>query len=185
VPTERLTRRAAALQAAATLTYGHGSPRQIARLVTEVADVFDAWLAIPAPAARLDPTADPPVDKPTGTPDGNGNSMLQIELPDTKDVTVHANPLDAEGFAATGDTITWTAADSTGAPTTAVTLTPSADTLSCYVASGAPTAGIALTLADSQGNTEVVTIDVLGGPAKSLAASADAPVDKPAAAPAA
>jgi hypothetical protein len=150
--------------------------------VLDTADNYLHWLTGPHRAVSINPTADPPVDKPGGT-DGNGNSMpLQIELPDTQDVVVHANPKDAEGFAASGDTITWAVTDAVGGPTDVV-LTPSVDTLSCYVASGAPAAGILLTLSDPAGNSEVVTIDVLGGPVKSLGASADAPVDKPVPAP--
>lgn len=158
-----------------------GGPTQI----LAEADAFYHWLTGPHPVVRLILTAGAPVDKNTRAPSFGAfltpriENPVQIELPDTKDVTLRVKPVDAEGFAEP-DTLTWTAVDSTGAASTAVTLTPSDDTLSCYVASGAPTNGIVVTATDPAGNTASATIDVLGGPVSSLAMTADDPVDKPA-----
>lgn len=158
-----------------------GGPMQI----LAEADAFYHWLTGPHPVVRLILTADTPVDKKTGAPSfgafltRRNENPVQIELPDTKDVTLRVKPVDAEGFAEP-DTLTWTAVDSTGAATAAVTLTPSQDTLSCYVASGAPTNGVVVTATDPAGNTATVTIDVLGGPATAFEMTADDPVDKPA-----
>jgi len=154
------------------------------------ADAFYHWLTGPHPVARLILTADAPVDKPTGrltfrlpTPSRRIENPVQLELLDTKDVTVRVKPVDTEGYVAP-DSVTWSAADSTGTATTAVTLTPSEDTLSCYVASGAPTPGVVVTATDPDGNVATITIDVLSSAVASLEMTADEPVDKPAPAPA-
>jgi hypothetical protein len=88
VPTERLTRRAAALQAAATLPYGHGSPRQIARLVTDIADHFEAWLAKPAPIATVEIVA--------GVPESRRSSLVSLIMPDDDMVTLSVAAMDAQ-----------------------------------------------------------------------------------------
>lgn len=88
MPTERLTRRAAALQAAATLTYGHGSPRQIARLVTEVADIFDTWLAVPPPITAVEIIA--------GVPEPRRSTLVSLVMPDDDMVTLSVAAMDAQ-----------------------------------------------------------------------------------------
>lgn len=168
-------RRAAALEAAAALTWAPASPRQIAQHVLVVAELFDAWLAIQPPVAQFTLIADVPVDRPTQ--EGTGVSLT---FPDTQQVTLHvASIVDAEGETVI-DTFTWAVDD--GA---VLTLTPSADSLSCDAVPGTAAGAATVTATASDGVARTFAIDVTTGPTADFQITADAPVDRAPATPAA
>lgn len=169
---QRTLRRAAALEAAAALTYTHGSARQIARQVLDVATLFDAWLAQPAPVASFTITADPPVDRPT-----NGDNM-SLTFPDSQQDTLRvASIVDSEGETVT-DTFTWTVDN----PDVLV-LTVADDTLSCQVVPGTIAGSAVVTATASDGVARTFAVDVTTGPVASFEITNDGPVDRPAPAP--
>lgn len=170
---DRTERRAAALQAAASLPYASAGAKSLTRVVLGVAEVFDAWLAIRLPVASFTITADVPVDRPTQ--EGTGMSLT---FPDTQETTLHVSAVvDAEGATVT-DTFTWTvdAAD-------VLTLTPSTDTLSCLAVPGTAAGAATVTATASDGVARTFAIDVTTGPVASFEITADTPVDRPAAPP--
>lgn len=168
---DRTERRAAALQAAASLPYISSSVRNLTRIVLDVAAVFDTWLSQHNPVADFAITADQP--RPRG-------ETVSLTFPDTQEVTLHVTAVtDAEGAAVT-DTFTW-AVDTA----TVLTLTPSADTLSCVAVPGTTAGAATVTATASDGVARTFAIDVTTGPVASFEITADTPTDRPATAPAA
>lgn len=167
---QRTLRRAAALEAAATLTYTHGSARQIARQVLDVAALFDTWLAQPAPVASFTITADAPSDRPT-----NGDNPMSLTFPDSQQDTLRvANVVDSEGEGVT-DTFTWTVDNAD-----VLVLTPAADTLSCLVVPGTVAGSAVVTATASDGVVRTFAVDVTTGPTAAFEITSDGPVDRPA-----
>lgn len=123
---DRQWRRAAALEAAAALPWPQTSSRQLANHVLAVAEIFDEWLAVPAP--------------------------------------------DVASF-----TFTWTV----DTPSV-LTLTPSADTLSCLAVPNTASGAVTVTATASDGVARTFAIDVTTGPTAGFQITADAPVDRPA-----
>lgn len=172
---ERAWRRAAALEAAAALPWTPQvtawTAQRTATRVLAVAEIFDAWLAIPPDAvASFTITADVPVDRPTQ--EGPGMSLT---FPDTQETTLHVTAItDAEGVTVT-DTFTWTVDDAT-----ILTLTPAADTLSCMAVPGTAQGSATVTATASDGVARTFAVDVTAGPTAAFEITADAPVDRPA-----
>lgn len=88
--------------------------------------------------------------------------MSNLQLGDTQQVTATAVALDADGNP-TSDTLSWSASVAT-----AVSLTPSADTMTCVIGGLVPTTGVVITATDTHGNTTTGDLDVVAGPATSL-----------------
>lgn len=88
--------------------------------------------------------------------------MSNLQLGDSQQVSATAVALDADGQPTT-DALTWTASVAT-----AVSLTPSSDTMSCVVAGLVPTVDVVITATDTLGNSTTGTLDVVSGPATSL-----------------
>lgn len=167
---DRTARRAAALQAAATLPWASNGRARLIGAVLEAANVFDAWLDIQLPVATFAITADDP------TPRGE---TMSLALLDSQEVTLHvAGVVDAEGETV-NDTFTWTvdAGD-------VLTLTPSDDTLSCQAVPGTVPGAATVTATASDGVARSFAVDVSAGPTADFQITADAPVDRPTAAPA-
>lgn len=163
---DRTARRAAALQAAATLPWSSTRRDRLAFLVLEAANIFDLWLATQPPVADFTITSDQP------TPRGE---TMSLALLDSQEVTLHvAGVVDAEGETV-NDTFTWTvdAAD-------VLTLAPSDDTLSCLAVPGATPGAATVTATASDGVARSFAIDVTAGPTADFQITADAPVDRPA-----
>jgi len=120
-------------------------------------EIYD-WLARPV---QLRLTFGPVTDA-SGAAITQGDTMSNIELGDNQTVTATVVPDDAAGQATT-DTLTWTASVET-----AVSLTPSADTLSCVIDGLVPTEGVVITATDANGLTVSGTVDVIAGAAASL-----------------
>jgi hypothetical protein len=120
----------------------HPPMREILRTATELYD----WLAQPV---HLSLTF------------GETN-MSNVELGDNQKVSATVVPDDAAGQP-TVDTLSWTAS-----VPTAVSLTPSADTLSCVINGLVPTAGVVITATDPNGLAVSGTVDVIAGAATSL-----------------
>lgn len=188
---DRLIRRAAALEAAATVAAaqaaparpGHPTvdPRLTARHVLQLADLFDAWLNRPAPAVTARIIAGTPVDRnqPEGTP-------VSLVMPDNDQVTLTAAALDAEGVAV-ADTFTdpagpylapftWTVDN-----TALGELTPAADTLSVVLKSAPGQVGtVTVTATDANGKAMVpftVEIDPSAAVSAGIVASTPVPRD--------
>ena len=134
----------------------HPPMREILRTATELYD----WLAQPV---HLSLTFSPVIDALTGAaiPFGETN-MSNVELGDNQKVSATVVPDDAAGQP-TVDTLSWTAS-----VPTAVSLTPSADTLSCVINGLVPTAGVVITATDPNGLAVSGTVDVIAGAATSL-----------------
>lgn len=166
---DRQWRRAAALEAAAALPWPQTSSRQLASHVLAVAEVFDAWLAVKPPVASFTITADTPVPRPTL--EGPGMSLT---FPDTQETTLHVSAItDAEGVAVT-DTFTWSVDN-----TSVLTLTPSADTLSCVAVPGTAQGAATVTVTASDGVARTFAVDVTAGPTAAFEITADTPVNRP------
>ncbi len=101
-----------------------------------------------------------------------------VQLTDTQQVTLTVEPEDSKGDP-TSDTLTWSSSDTTG---TILTLTPSADTLSCLVVAGVPGLGTVVTATDGT-LSATESIDVLAGAVTSLVITAGTPEEQPPAAP--
>lgn len=111
-------------------------------------------------------------------PTKTGDNGMSVTLTDTQQVSYSVAAEDSKGFAVT-DALTWSS-DDNGA---VVTLTPSADTLSCVVAAVAP--GTA-TLSVTDGTLSASdSIDVTPGGVASLVLTAGAITDEAAPAPSA
>lgn len=184
-PTPREQLRLAAATLAAELDdepCGCGDSAALEHRVTHVlhaADRIYAWITQPPPVARLTLTLGPVTDR--AGPDHQGALLMaNLQLGDTQNVTATVVADDAAGEPVP-DQLTWTAE-----PAAAVSLTPSADTLSCVIGGLVPTAGVVITATDPAGNTVTGDVDVVGGPASALSLSFGPVSDKtPPAAPAA
>lgn len=167
---DRTARRAAALQAAASLPWSPNGRSRLAGVVIEIATVFDNWLAIQTPVANFAITADQPTSR---------GETMSLALLDSQEVTLHvAAIVDSEGEAVT-DTFTWSvdAAD-------VLTLTPGADTLSCLAVPGTTPGAATVTATASDGVARTFAVDVTAGPTADFQITADAPVARPAVTPA-
>lgn len=163
-------RRAAALKSAASLPWFSTSPRHIAQNVLAVADLFDAWLATQPDVASFTLFADPPRDRPT-----QEGTDVSLTFQDTQQVTLHVGAVvDSEGEAVV-DTFTWTVDDGN-----VLTLTPSADTMSCDAVPATAPGPATVTATASDGVARTFAIDVTAGPTAGFEITADAPVDRPA-----
>lgn len=149
------------------------------REALRAADRIYAWVTAPAPAAHLTLTFGPVTDRANPQTKLGDTPMANLQLGDTQEVTATVVADDAAGNVVP-DQLTWAAS-----PDTAVSLTPSADTLSCVIAGLVPTAGVVITASDATGNTISGDVDVIGGPASALSMSFGPVSDKPAPAPAA
>lgn len=186
VSLERQQRRAAALQAAATVFTAGADDlptrdlRTITRHVLNVADLFEAWLEQPAPIVTAILVADTPVDR--NQPQENPVSMV---MPDTKKVTVRARAEDAEGAMVPDDftdptglylaPFTWALDD-----TTVGQMTVAGDTLSVDVESVPGQVGtVTVTATDANGKSlPPFTIEIDPSAAVSASLVADTPVDR-------
>lgn len=167
---DRTERRAAALQAAATLPWASAGRTRLVGAVLDVATIFDDWLAIQSPVAAFAITADQPHDR---------GETVSLTFPDTQEVTLHVTGVvDAEGETV-ADQFTWTvdAAD-------VLTLVPSDDTLSCVATPGTASGAATVTATASDGVARTFAIDVTTGPTADFQITADAPVDRTVPAPA-
>lgn len=166
---DRTERRAAALQAAATLPWAPPNPRHLAmfvEMVTEVADAFEAWINTRPPVATFAITADNP------TPRGEDVSLTFI---DGDEVTLRIkNPTDAEGEGVT-DTFTWTVDNGD-----VLVLTPADDTMSCLATPGTVAGSAVVSATASDGVVRTFAIDVTTGPLASFEIVNDEPVARPA-----
>lgn len=147
------------------------------REVLRAADQIYAWVTQPAPPARLTLTFGPVTDRATPDIQQGDTPMANLQLGDTQEVTATVVADDAAGNVVP-DQLTWAAS-----PDTAVSLTPSDDTLSCVIAGLVPTAGVVITATDTAGNSISGDVDVIGGPASALSMSFGPVSDKPAPAP--
>lgn len=177
---DRLTRRSAALQAAATVAAaqaaphrpGHPAvdPRLAARHVLSIADLFDTWLATRPPVASFTITADPPTDRPP-----HEGHPMSLTFPDTQQDTLRVSGVvDAEHEAVT-DTFTW----SVDNPDVLV-LAPADDTLSCQIVPGTVAGSAVVTVTASDGVARTFAVDVTTGPTADFTVTNDGPVDRPA-----
>lgn len=167
---DRTERRAAALQAAASLPWTISNRQRLINAVLEVTSVFEAVLAVQLPVATFAITADNPIPR---------GETMSLALLDSQEVTLHvAGVVDSEGETVT-DVFTWTvdAAD-------VLTLTPSDDTLSCVAVPGTVPGAATVIATASDGVARSFAVDVTAGPTADFQITADAPVDRPAAEPA-
>lgn len=143
---------------------------QVREVLHAATDIY-AWLIQPRVLAW---TWGPIVDRATGaviTP-AQGANMANPQLGDAQQITATVTPDDAAGYATT-DTLAWTASDET-----AVSLTPSADTLSCVIDGLVPTAGVVITATDPNGVSITGDVDVVAGQASTLTMSFGTPTDR-------
>lgn len=143
-------------------------------VVREIADELYAWVIAPMSLSKLqfglvtdratglinDPRYGARLHSPYY--DSGASPMSNLQLGDSQQVTATATALDADNQPTT-DTLTWTSSD-----TTAVSLTPSADTMSCVIDGLIPTTNVTITATDSLGNVTSGELDVVSGPATSL-----------------
>lgn len=100
---------------------------------------------------------------------------MSLTFQDTQQVTLHVGAVvDSEGEAV-NDTFTWTVDDAN-----VLTLTPSADTLSCDAVPATTSGPATVTATASDGVARTFAIDVTAGPTAAFEITADAPVDRPA-----
>jgi hypothetical protein len=139
----------------------HADSHPQARAILATADTYLDWLTQPVALTLAFGT---PVDRGSGrpAPTTGDDPMANLELGDNQQVVATAVALDAGGQPTT-DTLTWTASASA-----AVSLTPSADTMSCTIDGLVPTPGVVITATDTLGNTTTGELDVVGGPATTL-----------------
>lgn len=155
--------------------------------VLEIADQLYAWVLRPmqlkplmfgvvserASGEQIFPYLTHPGQRPIYT--DSGATFMNLQLGDSQQVTATAVALDADGQP-TADTLTWVASIPA-----AVSLTPSADTMSCLIDGLVPTVNVTITATDSLGNTSSGELDVVAGPATSLSLQFGAVSDRPAA----
>lgn len=182
---ERLFRRAAALEAASEVAAAQLTPwrpnhprtdhRLVARYVLDIAELFDAWLAQQPPVASFTITADPPVDRLT-----SGGTPMSLSFPDSQQDTLRVGSVvDSENESVT-DTFTWTVDNAD-----VLVLTPADDTLSCLIVPGTVAGSAVVTATASDGVARTFAVDVTTGPTASFEITSDGPVDRPAPAPSA
>lgn len=142
--------------------------------VLTTADQFLGWLTERAARLRLRPaplTFKQPAYPGPPVPTKIGDHGMSVTMTDSDQVSYSVEPEDTKGFPVS-DTLTWSS-DDNGA---VVTLTPSADTLSCVFAAVAPgTANISVTdgtLSDAD------SIIVTAGPVASLVLTPGTPVSE-------
>lgn len=164
------------------VTQGWPAPfdaRPLPERVIETAGQFASWLLarphrlrlIPAPYTFAQPAYPGPAAR-TKT----GENGMSVTMTDSQEVVYACEPEDNKGFQVS-DTLTWSS-DDNGA---VVTVTPSADGLSCTFAAAAPgTANISVTDGTLSG-TDVIT--VTPGGVASLVLTPGTPTDEPAPAP--
>ena len=138
--------------------YRGNPPEPIGEILRTATEIYD-WLARPV---QLTLTFGPIIDAPGAALTSGDTPMSNIELGDNQSVVATVVPDDAADQATT-DTLTWTASVET-----AVSLTPSADTLSCVIDGLVPTEGVVITATDANGLTVSGTVDVIAGAAASL-----------------
>lgn len=161
----RQWRRAAALEAAAALTWPQTSSRQLASHVLAVAEIFDEWLTTQPPVASFTITADTPT--PRANQEGSGMSLT---FPDSDFDTLRINaPVDSEGEAVTG-TFTWSV-DNTGV----LVLTPATDTMSCVITPGTVAGSATVTATTSDGVVRTFAVDITTGPVADFSIVNDGP----------
>lgn len=178
VLSDRMELRVTALQEAHWLEASRadktGYTLDLGHLLHDANQIY-AWLTAPV---RLTLAFGPITDQASGavvSPDHEGATpMANLELGDSQQVTATVVPDDADNQPTT-DTLTWTAS----APT-AVTLQPSADTLSCVILGAVPTPNVIITATDPNGLTVTGELDVVAGPATSLSLSFGAVTAQPA-----
>lgn len=180
---DRVHLRMAALEAASLIAAGDCRPMQVKiQEVRHATEQFFELLTAEDPAVRLVLTAGMVSEIVNGKrvidgwPIRKGNAM---QLKDTQQVDLAVEAVDAKGFDVLGDTISWTASD-----TTAVTLVPAPDGKTVTVVANSPAVGIVLTATDTNGLSVTDTVDVIPGDAVALKISEGTPVDQPPAAPA-
>jgi hypothetical protein len=167
--------RSAALMAAAAFWANsqHTSPDQ----VVDTAAAWASWVL--APPVRLAITAAPNTFQQEGplkyrpttaTPDPGGTTMA-VTMSDTEEVTLHVAPEDSKGAQTSGDTVTWSVDNAAQ-----LTLTPSADGLSCLCAAG--TVGTATVTATDGTLTGTEVFTITAGPTTQLVVTADNPVSQ-------
>lgn len=144
------------------------------REALRAAEQIYAWITQPAAPARLTLTFGPVTDRGTHHTLQGDTLMANLQLGDTQEVTATVVADDAAGNVVP-DQLTWAAS-----PAAAVSLTPSADTLSCVIGGLVPTAGVVITATDTAGNSISGDVDVIGGPASALSMSFGPVSDKPA-----
>ena len=151
----------------------HASERQPdAGAVIETAGIFTRWLTERPHRLRLRPapfTFQQPGYPGPAVPTQIGDHGMSVTMTDSQEVTYTCEAEDSKG-AQVSDTLTWSS-DDNGA---VVTLTPSADTLSCVFAAVAPgTANITVTDGTLNG-VDVITVDA--GAVASLVLTPGTPV---------
>jgi len=178
---DRTVLRIAALEAASRTAAAdcmYVPPQMRTHNVLHSADQFYQWLTAEDPAVRLVLTAGMVSEIVNGKrvidgwPIRKGTAM---QLKDTQQVDLAVEAVDAKGFDVVGDTISWTASD-----TTAVTLVPAPDGKTVTVVANSPAVGVVLTATDNNGLTVTDTIDVITGDAVALKITEGTPVDQPA-----
>lgn len=181
---DRTTLRMAALAAASRVAAAdcmYLPPQMRVQHVLCGADQYYQWLTAEDPAVRLVLTPGMVYEIVNGKrvidgwPIRKGNAM---QLQDTKQVDLGVEAVDSKGFDVVGDTVTWTASD-----TTAVTLVPSPDGKTVTVVANSPAVGVVLTAVDNNGLTITDTVDVIPGDAVALRITEGTPVDQPPVAP--
>lgn len=178
----RTVLRMAALEAASRIAAKSCAPMQVRVTEVEAAtERFYELLTAEDPAVRLVLTAGMVYEIANGQrvvdgwPARKGTAM---QLKDNQQVDLAVEAVDAKGFDVVGDTITWTASD-----TTAVTLVPAPDGRSVTVVANSPATGVVLTATDGT-LTVTDTIDVITGDAVALKITEGMPVNQPPATPA-
>ncbi len=177
---DRGWRRAAALEAAAALPWPQTTARRLAEHVLDVADIFDAWLALPAPIATVQPIAGTPVPR-----DDSKGTPVSLVMPDDDMVVITATAFDAEKVPVASDfsdpngpflaPFTW-AADNTAL----VEMVTAPDTLSVNVRSVPGQVGtVAIVGTDVNGKSLApFTIEIDPGAVATAGAVAGAPVPR-------
>jgi len=160
-----------------TATYGGDTA---AKILADAAQ-FATWLESRPHHLTLTPgseTYQQPGFPGPAVPTKTGDHGMSVTMTDSQQVSYSVQAEDSKGQAVS-DTLTWSS-DDNGA---VVTLTPSADTLSCVFAAVAPgTANISVT----DGNlSDVDVITVTAGAAATLVLTPGTPTDEPAPAPSA
>ena len=160
------------LHAATDLSLSPFDENPSAERVLETAGKFTRWLTERPCRLRLRPapfTFQQPGYPGPAVPTQIGDHGMSVTMTDSQEVTYTCEAEDSKG-AQVSDTLTWSS-DDNGA---VVTLTPSADTLSCVFAAVAPgTANITVTDGTLNG-VDVITVDA--GAVASLVLTPGTPV---------
>jgi hypothetical protein len=168
--------RSEALHLAVELYAQHDHGDNTVGRVLEAAAEFTRWLLARPHRLRLQPapfTFQQPAYPGPAVRTQTGDDGMSVSMTDSQEVSYTVEPEDSRGVAVS-DTLTWSSDDG-GA---VVTLTPSADTLSCVFAAVAPgTANISVTDGTLSG-TDVIT--VTAGAVASLVLTPGTPSDEPA-----